>query len=334
MRARNDGERLRSARRDGDKRRRLGAEHEPGTRKTLDINGVEFAFRFCPGDSVAVGAKEEKKVVDVDDYWTLETEVACAMWKAIVGRDQSQWGRESDTPGQPSPWTVEIPEKYANEPAVRRCAERGKKVDTDKFPADCVALWTLEGFLEKLNATGAAPEGFEFRLPTEAEWERACRAGTTTRYYWGDEWDVDKARCRESAVTKTPRRFELPRPVEGGLFEPNPWGLRDMFGNVAEWTSDEFVDDGGRRCWIIRGGSWATRSDDYREDFRDSSWCSGQTFYGLRVVGGRKAPKQRLKAAARRKKKKEKTPPFGRKFANGGGEKEKNDGSTVTRRAA
>ncbi len=63
------------------------AEHEPGTRKTLDINGVEFAFRFCPGGSVAVGPKEEKKVFDVEDYWTLETEVTCAMWKAIVGID-------------------------------------------------------------------------------------------------------------------------------------------------------------------------------------------------------------------------------------------------------
>lgn len=69
------------------------AEHEPGTRKTLDINGVEFAFRFCPGGSVAVGPNEDKKVVDVDDYWTLETEVTCAMWKAIVGIDQSMGAR-------------------------------------------------------------------------------------------------------------------------------------------------------------------------------------------------------------------------------------------------
>jgi formylglycine-generating enzyme required for sulfatase activity len=145
--------------------------------------------------------------------------------------------------------------------------------------------------LEKLNAIGAAPEGFEFRLPTEAERERACRAGTTTRYYWGDERDVDKARCRESAVTKTLRRFELPRPVEGDLFEPNPWGLRDMFGNVAEWTSDEFVDVGGRRCWIIRGGFWYSRPENYDEDFREGTLCSGQSYYGLRVVLGRKAPK-------------------------------------------
>lgn len=269
------------------------AEHEPGTRKTLEINGVEFAFRFCPGGSVAVGPKEEKKVFDVEDYWTLETEVTCAMWKAIVGIDQSQWGPESDMPGPPAPWGINVPEEeYANDPAVRRCVERGKKVDADKFPADCVTLWRLEGFLEKLNATGAAPEGFEFRLPTEAEWERACRAGTTTRYYWGDEWDVDKAHCRESAATKKLRRFHLPRPVEVGLFEPNPWGLRDMFGNVAEWTSDEFVDDGGRRCWIIRGGFWDSRPEDYDEDFREGTLCSGQSYYGLRVILGRKATKR------------------------------------------
>lgn len=171
--------------------------------------------------------------------------------------------------------------------------ERGKKVDTDKFPADCVTLWTLEGFLEKLNATGAAPEGGEFRFPSEAEWERACCAGTTTRYYWGDEWDVEKARCRESAVTKAMRGFRLQRPVEVGLFEPNPRGLYDMFGNVAEWTSDEFVDDDGDRRWIIRGGFGDSRPEDYREDFRESTWRSGQSYYGARVILGRKAPKQR-----------------------------------------
>ena len=265
-----------------------GAECEPGTRKTLDINGVEFAFRYCPGGSVAVGPQDDKKVVDVDDYWTLETEVTCAMWKAIVGRDQSQWGPESDMPGPPAPWAVEIPEKYANDPAVRRCVERGKKVDTDKFPADCVDWQMTQDFVGKLNAAGVAPEGFEFRLPTEAEWERACRAGTTTRYYWGDKWDVDKAHTRASALSE--RRI-LYRPVEVGLFEPNPWGLRDMFGNVAEWTSDEFVDADGWRCWIIRGGFWESRPEDYDEDFREGTLCSGESYYGLRVVLGRKAPK-------------------------------------------
>lgn len=74
--------------------------------------------------------------------------------------------------------------------------------------------------------------GRRFRLPTEDEWEFACRAGTTTQYNWGDEWDPAKANG-DNVVSKT-------TPV--GSYPPNAWGLYDMHGNVWEWTRNEWVD--------------------------------------------------------------------------------------------
>ena len=71
-------------------------------------------------------------------------------------------------------------------------------------------------------------EGLDYRLLSEAEWEYACRAGTTTRYYWGNRFEPNRVNCGQ--------RLDGPTPV--GSFDPNPWGLFDMLGNVWEWTRD------------------------------------------------------------------------------------------------
>lgn len=153
--------------------------------------------------------------------------------------------------------------------------------------------------------------GLTYRLPTEAEWEYACRAGAKTAYFFGDDpagleeygWYVENA--------------EKPMPI--GKKKPNPWGLHDMHGNVAEWCLDHYVPDFYKQFagdkptlepfappsaeeypYVARGGSWDDDADKLRSAARRASnlewsvqdpqrpqsiwWHTDATTVGFRVV--------------------------------------------------
>ena len=128
--------------------------------------------------------------------------------------------------------------------------------------------------------------GRSFRLPTEAEWEYAARAGTTTARYWGaDVAEAYKfANLKDQATSaQGPDRFPVTAPVQS--FPPNPAGLHDMLGNASEWVLDSYLAGaeryGGQRqnpivyasgpLRVRRGGSW----DDPSEMVR----CSSRDYY-------------------------------------------------------
>jgi formylglycine-generating enzyme required for sulfatase activity len=143
----------------------------------------------------------------------------------------------------------------------------------DGYPAICMTQYAAKMYCKWLTAT----TGRYYRLPTEAEWEYACRAGTTTAYSCGDSpdnlgdyaWYFDNSDDQYQKV---------------GQKKPNPWGLYDMHGNVCEWVLDQFVPDHYSELagspvksplaavttefpCVVRGGSW----DDDPEMLRSAA---------------------------------------------------------------
>jgi formylglycine-generating enzyme required for sulfatase activity len=141
-----------------------------------------------------------------------------------------------------------------------------KGLDTSRFPVENVSWDDAQEFCRKLSQK----EGKQYRLPTEAEWEYACRAGTTTPFFFGAACNGAEANCDGNfpygTATKGPY---LERTTTAGSYRANAFGLYDMPGNVWEWCADWYdekyytvspVDNppgpssGSER--IFRGGSW------------------------------------------------------------------------------
>ena len=141
------------------------------------------------------------------------------------------------------------------------------------YPVKSVSWKQVQGFIQKLNDL---KDGYTYRLPTEAEWEYAARAGTKTRYSFGDDDSQlgDYAWYNENADGQA-------HPV--GQKKPNPWGLYDMHGNVWEWVQDwylpsydayvgEISDPKGPQTGKVRafrGGSWNAEARRARSAERD-----------------------------------------------------------------
>ncbi|MBN2311658.1 MAG: formylglycine-generating enzyme family protein [Candidatus Hydrogenedentes bacterium] len=109
----------------------------------------------------------------------------------------------------------------------------------DTLPVEMVSWNDCQEFIEKLNAQG----GGGFRLPTEAEWEYACRAGTTTPFCFGETISTDQANYNGGYTYGGGRGENRQKTTPVGSFPANAWGLHDMHGNVWEWCQDWYDDD-------------------------------------------------------------------------------------------
>lgn len=165
-------------------------------------------------------------------FWMFDTACTEALWEAVTGK-----------------------------PCEPRCGAM--------FPATGVSWDDARLFIDHLNA---AKKGLDLTLPSEAQWEYACRAGTQTPYNFG------------TGISKDLVCYEARGPVPVGSLPANAWGLREMHGNVWEWCSDHWhdsyegapahgsagVDDhAGAAFRVFRGGSWYYDARYVRSAYRD-----------------------------------------------------------------
>ncbi len=174
--------------------------------------------------------------------------------------------------------------------------ENNSKFGGDKLPVENVNWHEAGRFLKKLSDK----TNLKFRLPTEAEWEYACRAGTTTAFNTGTTLDSDFANYN----AKTPYADGiigkyLKRTTVVGSYQPNAFGLYDMHGNVWEWCNDIYnadyykitpsIDPKGpqeeSKARVIRGGAWDEKAYKCRSADRNHRWATtNQSNIGFRVV--------------------------------------------------
>lgn len=250
-----------------------GAGTCAGEVQALGDPPIEFCW--CPAGSFKMGSPAddpaaddyEKPQVDVtltNGFWIGKTEVTRGQWTAVMGT--APWTTLS---GDPGPESDDVAATYISwEQAQEFCdilssRERGQ--------------WRLFGW--------------RYALPTEAQWEYACRAGTTTRYsFEGEDVGLTEYAWVGEAVSGT-----YPHPV--GRKRANPWGLLDMHGNVEEWCRDmsdrlihalpggvdPYHSEGATH--IVRGGSWADHPLNAISAQRAQSGVNGPSrFVGLRMV--------------------------------------------------
>jgi|YNPNPStandDraft_1061719.scaffolds.fasta_scaffold05005_6 sulfatase modifying factor 1 len=209
-------------------------------------NALGMEFVLIPAGSFEMGSppsepfrdqdEERHMVVITKPFYIQTTEVTQGQWRALMGNNPSHF---------------------------RGCG--------DSCPVERVSWLDCQKFIERLNQRRDG----RYRLPTEAEWEYACRAGTGTPFHWGDTVDCAKAMFGNNTFRGVTlcvshiegRGLKRDSPAPVASYPPNPWGVFDMHGNVWEWCQDWYApyprgkvsdprgaDSGETR--VRRGGSW------------------------------------------------------------------------------
>ncbi len=302
--------------------KRSDADEQPTPTKTM-TNSLGMKFSQIPAGEFLRGASQEQFVGDLEKedrttrretpqhkvkltrgFWMAQTEVTQAEYRAVMGTNPSWFS--ADGGGQ-----NEI-----------------EGLDTQKFPVEGVSWFDAVEYCNKLSlrdeltpcyrlenvereegsiheAEVTLLDGTGYRLPTEAEWEYACRAGTTTHFAFGDLCNGREANIDGSRPFRAEPGPALERTTTVASYPPNAWGLYDMHGNVWEWCQDGFDNDAYQKFAtetavdprgdedepserVLRGGCWnfyaryARSSYRYRASPDRTAGANG----GFRVVRG------------------------------------------------
>ena len=242
-------------------------------KEMLEHTEVEFEMLPIPGGSFLMGSPENEddreddegpqRKVQVAPFWMSKCEVT---WDAY-----DAWGEEIDQLRRKMLAIEKTPRDIAVDGVTKPTepyTDMSFGMGRDGYPAICMTQHAARTFCKWLSAK----TGRYYRLPTEAEWEYACRAGTKTAYSFGD--DPEKLDEYAWFFDNTEDGYQ-----KVGLKKPNPWGLHDMHGNVSEWVLDQYGDYksiGGSENplvvptklypRVVRGGGW----DDDPEKLRSA----------------------------------------------------------------
>jgi formylglycine-generating enzyme required for sulfatase activity len=231
-----------------------------------EIAGVRVCW--CPPGTFLMGSppgkperrpgEDQVEVTLTRGFWTGKFEVTQAQWRRVVGMF-------------PGPFTAG---------------------EGDDFPVYTINFAEAEGFCARLteiaHASGELPREWEFRLPTEAQWEYACRAGTTTATPFGDKLSSKQANFQGKPYNGAEEGPSLGRAAPVGSYRPNAWGLHDTLGNEFEWCRDwshptlpggvdpdlydakdtAAINKMGDVSRVRRGGCWADEGWPCRSAFR------------------------------------------------------------------
>ena len=183
-----------------------------------EVGGVKLCW--CPPGKFTMGSpRGEPERRPGEDQ--VEVTLTKGFWMGKFEATQGQWKRGMGK--LPGPLTAELPEG-------------------DDYPVGNVNFAEAEAFCRKLTERGRQssdlPRDWEFRLPTEAQWEYACRAGTTTATSFGDKLSSHQANFKGKPYNGAEPGPSLNRAAKVGRYPANPWGLHDMHGNIFEWCRD------------------------------------------------------------------------------------------------
>jgi formylglycine-generating enzyme required for sulfatase activity len=248
----------------------------------VQINGGTFTMGSPDNETGRDNDEGPQHQVTVSSFYMGKYEVTQAEYETVMGINPSEF-KGSNLPVEQVSWFD----------AVEYCNKRSQQEGLS--PA-----YTISGTGENRSVTwshSAQGQGGGYRLPTEAEWEYACRAGTTSPFSTGDNITPDQANYDGNYPynNRAPGIYQE-KTVAAGSFQPNAYGLYDMHGNVWEWCWDWYgVYPGGGQTdpedtspgagHLIRGGSWNSSARGLRSANRNGGAPSGRdSLMGFRLV--------------------------------------------------
>jgi len=259
------------------------AELKPYT-ELIEHSTAKIEMVPIPGGIFLMGSPESEEArnddegpqhkVSVDPFWMSKCEIT---WDAYeVWMDDADILRRKLTGKKPNT-RDKLADEYQLTQPTEPYTDMTFGMGKSGYPAICMTQLAARTYCQWLTQK----TGRYYRLPTEAEWEYACRAGTKTAYYFGD--DASKLDEHAWYYDNSNEKYQ-----KVGMKRPNPWGLHDMHGNVAEWVLDQYTTDFYSMSTkdmnrnplaipktlyprVVRGGSWDEDADRLRSAAREGS---------------------------------------------------------------